>query len=103
MNNLAPTDRPSLPISWFLTALRFTTSDKSYDMQDAECICISLLDQVRLCFVCVCARPETDDRNWVFLSVQGFVRAYIVHSSQLLVFSKEADMGFPSIARVRMK
>jgi hypothetical protein len=47
INNIT-SDRATLPIAQFLAALRFVTKDPSYDLQDAECICVSLLDQVRL-------------------------------------------------------
>jgi len=38
----------SLPISRFLTALRFSMKDDWLELDDAEAICFSLIQQVRL-------------------------------------------------------
>ncbi|CED82743.1 Transcription-associated recombination protein-Thp1p [Phaffia rhodozyma] len=71
-------DRVALPLSFFLTALRFGTEDDSLDIDDAECIVCNLISL-------------------------GYVKAVILRGTQMVVFSKETGMGFPPISRVPLR
>lgn len=63
-----------MPLKFFLKALKFSNVDDEleFDIDDAECIAISLIDQ-------------------------GYIGASIQHSSHTLVFAKALESAFPSM------
>jgi len=61
---------PTLDLCAIHTALRLSSHDISYTLNDAESMCCSLLDQ-------------------------GYIRGYILHSRLLLALQKAENLGFP--------
>ncbi|KDQ12429.1 hypothetical protein BOTBODRAFT_34401 [Botryobasidium botryosum FD-172 SS1] len=66
---LDSTKPPVLTFADLLAALRFSSQDNTIDVNDVECIAVSLLDQ-------------------------NYLRAYILHSSSLLVLHKDVKYAF---------
>jgi len=62
---------PTLDLHGIHAALRFSSQDISYTLNDAESLCCSLLDQ-------------------------GYIRGYILHSRLLVALQKADNLGFPS-------
>jgi len=69
---------PFIKCADVLAVARQTTRDTSLDINDIECIAISLLDQ-------------------------GYIMGYIMHSTRLLVLKKDASFGFPKVSTVKAK
>ncbi|WBW70723.1 TREX/TREX2 complex subunit Pci2 [Schizosaccharomyces osmophilus] len=66
---------PHVNGQFLLTAALVSTQDETFDIDDVECICISLIDQ-------------------------GYIKGYMIHSSATLVLKKDAAFGFAPIESV---
>ncbi|EEB05292.1 nuclear pore associated protein Thp1-Sac3 complex subunit [Schizosaccharomyces japonicus yFS275] len=77
LTTFSPTQKtPHVASAALLAAARFATQDDTYDEEDVECICVSLIDQ-------------------------GYVKGYIIHSSGTLVLKRDESFGFEPIHAVQ--
>lgn len=89
---------PTLHLQLLLNAAKVAFDDDSLDLDDVEGMCVSLMDQVSL-------RHESNIVHRIrltlfYVRLQGYIKAYILHSKRLLVLQKGDTWGFPPIAKV---
>lgn len=90
---LPPSGPPTLSLDTLLIAARLAFDDYSLELDDVECMCASLMEQVSLPFPTFLDIP-------LLTSLQGYIKAYILHSKRLLVLQKGPTVGFPPLASV---
>ncbi|EPY53763.1 nuclear pore associated protein Thp1-Sac3 complex subunit [Schizosaccharomyces cryophilus OY26] len=66
---------PHVNGQFLLEAALLSTQDQTFDIDDVECICVSLIDQ-------------------------GYIKGYMIHSSATLVLKKDTSFGFAPIESV---
>lgn len=85
---------PQLSLHALLATAKVAFPDPLLDIDDVECVCATLIEQVCLSgFFVSPARVRLK-------ALQGYLKAYVMHSMRLLVLQKAHPFGFPPVAAV---